>query len=134
MITVDANVIAYLFLQNEFTPLAIQVFEKDPDWYAPILWQSEFRNILINYYRKKLLTLDNIQKIADEAHNLMANHEQLISSDAVLELAAKSRCTAYDCEYVALAKEMALLLVTFDKDVIRDFPRIAALPQNFLRS
>ena len=134
MIVVDANLIGYLFLQNEFTPLTIQVFEKDPDWYAPLLWQSEVRNIVTKYFRKELLTLEQIQHIINEAHDLMTDHERLVASSSVLELMAKSRCTAYDCEYVALAKEMKFPLVTFDKDVVRDFPQIAKFPQDFIRS
>ena len=55
----------------------------------------------------------------------MVEHERYVSSDLVLELVASSKCSSYDCEYLALAKEMNLTLVTFDKDVVRDFPQIA---------
>lgn len=37
MIVVDANLIGYFFITGEHSPLATQVFEKDPDWYAPLL-------------------------------------------------------------------------------------------------
>jgi predicted nucleic acid-binding protein len=62
----------------------------------------------------------------------MFEHERNVSSNLVIELVALSKCTSYDCEYVALAKEMNLTLVTFDKDIMRDFPRIAISPQNFV--
>jgi len=43
----------------------------------------------------------------------------------VLDLVASSTCTAYDCEFVALARELAVPLVTTDKQILRDFPAIA---------
>ena len=132
MIIVDANLIGNLFIQSDHSPLAIQVFEKDPDWYAPILWQSEVRSIVTAYFRHHLLTLDKVYRVMDEAHALMIDHERFISSNLVLELVGTSKCTSYDCEYVALAKEMKLTLVTFDKQVVGEFPRIAVFPQNFV--
>ncbi|MGZ9235472.1 MAG: type II toxin-antitoxin system VapC family toxin [Anaerolineales bacterium] len=134
MIVVDANLIGNLLLQSKDTPLAVQVFEKDPDWYAPILWQSEVRSIVTSYFRHNLLTLDKAFRIMDEAHGLMLDHERNVSSSSVLELVGISKCTSYDCEYVALAKEMNLALVTFDKQVVGTFPRIAVFPQDFVNT
>ena len=68
----------------------------------------------------------------NEAHDLMIEHERFVSSNVVLELVASSKCRSYDCEYVALAKEMNLTLVTFDKEVVRDFSHIAVFPQDFI--
>jgi predicted nucleic acid-binding protein len=45
-----------------------------------------------------------------------------VSAERVLGLVARSTCTAYDCEYVALAQELAVPLVTADKQVLRAFP------------
>ncbi len=132
MIVADANLIGNLFIQSKDSPLAMQVFEKDPDWYAPLLWQSEIRSIVTSYVRHNLLTLDKAYQIMDEAHRLMIDHERFISSNLVLELVGASKCTSYDCEYVALAKEMNLTLVTFDKQVVGAVPRIAVFPQAFI--
>ncbi len=46
MIVVDSNVLAYLYLPGEYTAAAEVLLEHDSDWAAPILWRSEFRNIL----------------------------------------------------------------------------------------
>ncbi|MEW6401241.1 MAG: type II toxin-antitoxin system VapC family toxin [Chloroflexota bacterium] len=132
MIIVDANLIAALFIQNDQSQLANKIFEKDPDWYAPLLWQSEMRSIVTQYIRHKLMTFDRAVQIMDEAHALMIEHERLISSDRVLELVSTSKCTSYDCEYVALAKEMNLTLVTFDQQVVGQFPGIALFPERFV--
>ncbi len=132
MIIVDANLIGALFVQSEQTSLATRIFEKDPDWYAPLLWQSEMRSLLTSYLRHKLITLDKATQIMDEVHALMMEHERHISSSLVLELVATSKCTSYDCEYVALAREMKLTLVTFDKEIVGAFPGIAIFPQDFI--
>jgi predicted nucleic acid-binding protein len=132
MIVVDANVIAYFLLQTEKTEVAEQIWAKDMNWFAPLLWRSEVRNILTNYIRNNLLTLERAQIVMDKAHELMHEREHFVSSARVLELATSSRCTAYDCEYVALAHQFGLSLVTFDKAITQNFPATAILPQNFL--
>lgn len=51
MIVVDTNVLAYLYLPGEYTAAAEALLAHDPDWAAPVLWRSEFRNILAGYLR-----------------------------------------------------------------------------------
>ena len=51
--------------------------------------------------------------------NLMAK------SALILDLVAASDCSAYDCEYVALARHLNLKLVTYDKKILHNFPDIA---------
>ncbi len=133
MIVVDANLIGALFIQGEQSPVATRVFEKDPDWYAPLLWQSEMRSLITSYLRHRLITLDKATQIMDEAHALMMEHERFVSSNLVLELVSMSKCTSYDCEYIALAREMNLTLVTFDKEVVGQFPGKAVFPQDFVK-
>ncbi len=132
MIVVDANLIGYFFIEGEFSSLASQVFEKDPDWYAPLLWQSEVRSIVTKHFRFKKMPLIKSQQIMNEAHDLMIEHERFVSSSTVLDLISSSKCSSYDCEYVALAKEMNLTLVTFDKEVVGEFPQIAVFPNDFI--
>lgn len=133
MIIVDTDLIGALFMQSDQSSLATRIFEKDPDWYAPLLWQSEMRSLLTSYLRHKLITLDKATEIMDEAHALMMEHERFVSSNLVLELVSTSNCTSYDCEYIALAKEMNINLVTFDKQVVGAFPGIAVFPKDFVR-
>jgi predicted nucleic acid-binding protein len=114
VIVVDTNVIAYLYLPGPYTAAAEALLLSDPDWAAPALWRSELRNILSTYVRKALLSLDDAYRIQREAEALMAEREYEVDSLDVLKLAKDSGCTAYDCEFVALARRLGTALVTQD--------------------
>lgn len=126
MIVVDSNVLAYLYLPGDHTARAEALLERDPDWAAPVLWRSEFRNILAGYMRRKTLTFDQACNLQTEAESLLAGSEFEVDSWTVLELVRDSDCSAYDCEFVALAIKLDTKLVTVDKKLLRAFPTRAA--------
>jgi predicted nucleic acid-binding protein len=121
VIVVDTNVIAYLLMPGDQTPHARRVLQRDPVWAAPLLWRSELRNVLAVAMRRGHVTLADALDVMDAATTLLAGGEFAVPSPAVLRLSARSRCSAYDCEYVALAEELGLPLVTADRDILRDF-------------
>ena len=106
---------------------------KDPDWIAPLLWRSEFRNVLAGSLRKKLITLEAAIDIIEEAETQFAGREFLASSPAVMRLVANSRCSAYDCEFVAVAEEQHVSLLTVDRQILSDFPKVAISLEKFAR-
>jgi predicted nucleic acid-binding protein len=134
VIVVDSNIIVYLHLAGPRLEQARQLLREDAHWAAPLLWRSEFRNVLALYVRKGLLTLAAAQEIMDEALRLMAGREYEVASSQVLRLAASSSCSAYDCEFVALAQDLGVALVTVDQQVLDQFPEIAVSPDRHLAS
>lgn len=124
MIVADTNLIAYLFIEGEFTLQAESIYQFDPDWVAPYLWRSEFRNILTLYLRKKILSLAESRAIADLAEDLLLGNEFDLNSDSILDLAFSSSLSAYDCEYVVLAQKLGIKLITNDKKILRLFPNL----------
>ena len=122
MIVVDSNILAYLYLPGEFTAAAEALLEQEPEWTAPLLWRSEFRNILAGYVRRRMLSLEQACSLQSEAEALMAGFEFEVHSRDVLELVRDSECSAYDCEFVALAERLDAKLVTMDKKVLKAFP------------
>ncbi|MFZ2446495.1 MAG: type II toxin-antitoxin system VapC family toxin [Syntrophobacteraceae bacterium] len=132
MIVADTNTIAYLFFTGEHTSEAEMVMEKDSDWVAPILWRSEFRNVIANYLRRGLLTLVQALQIAEQAEFLMMGNEFEITSSRVLSLVSTSNCSAYDCEFVALAQELGAPLVTSDLRILAEFSSVAVSPRAFV--
>lgn len=131
MIVVDSNVIAYLYLQGEHTRAAEHLLEEAGEWAAPVLWRSEFRNILAGYLRRKTLTFEQACRLQTEAEDLLAGNEFEVDSASVLQLVRSSDCSAYDCEFIALAIQLDTRLVTMDKKLLKSFPdRAVALVAN----
>lgn len=125
MIVVDTNLLAYLYLPGEFTAAAESLLEREPEWAAPPLWRSEFRNILAGYTRRGMLSFEQACSLQSEAEALMDGFEFEVTSREVLELVRHSECSAYDCEFVALAVRLDSQLVTMDRKVLKAFPKIA---------
>ena len=127
MIVVDSNILAYLYLPSDRTSAAEALLEQDPEWVAPVLWRSEFRNILAGYMRRKTITFDQACSLQSEAESLLAGAEFEVNSSSVLELVRDSDCSAYDCEFIALAIKLNTKLVTVDKKLLREFPTRAVV-------
>jgi len=123
VIVVDTNVLAYLYLPTNYTAHAEALLQRDPEWAAPILWRSEFRNILAGYLRRRTLSFEAAGAIQAEAEGLLAGNEHLVDSLRVLELVRDSDCSAYDCEFVALAMRLGTTLITMDAKLLQAFPR-----------
>lgn len=125
MIVVDANILIYLWLRESNVETAEELFATDPHWIAPLLWRSEFRNVVVGALRRKTISRQTALAAIDGAERQMDGNEQMVDSRDVLRLATQSRCSAYDCEYVALAETAGVLLVTNDKQILKEFPSIA---------
>jgi predicted nucleic acid-binding protein len=125
VIVVDTNVVAYLWLPGDHTPAAEKVLLGDAEWAAPLLWRSEFRNILAGAIKRQALSVARAAEIAAAAESQFGGREFHVETARVLALSARSGCSAYDCEFVALAEDLALPLVTNDREVLRAFPDVA---------
>ena len=125
MIVVDTNIIAYLYISGEKSLQVEQLLSFDSLWYAPILWRSRFRNVLSKYLRKGILNLDEILMIIQQAEKLLDDNEYRISSSHIMQLVSSSSCSAYDCEFVALAQYLDIPLITADKKILGQFPAVA---------
>lgn len=133
MIIVDTNVIAYLYLPTDYTPDAEKLLIQEPVWAAPYLWRSELRNVIALFLRKKLVSFEQGVQIQAEAELLMSENEFVVKSSDVLSLVKHSNCSAYDCEFVALAKNFKSTLVTTDKKIISEFPSTAKSLRQILK-
>jgi len=134
MIVVDTNIIGYLYLSSERTEQAEQALLKDAEWVAPLLWRSEFRSVLAQYIRRGILRVEEAEQVMDKAQALMLGQEYEVVPSDVLRLVAQSGCTAYNCEFVALAQELGIALVTVNREVLREFPEIAVGLEEYVGS
>jgi len=131
LIVADTNLIAYLLVTGPYTDEAEAVYEKDPEWVAPLFWRSEFRNVLVLSVRRGLLSLQNAFDVMERAERMMKGREHQTASAGILRLASDSGCSAYDCEFVALALELNVPLVTSDNALIRKFKPTAVSMRAF---
>ena len=131
MIAVDTNVVAYLFIPGVHTDLAEKALRQDRDWAVPFLWRSEFRSVLAGYIRRKNIPFETAVQIMEQAESFLKRFEYSVSSFKVLELVARSRCSAYDCEFVALAQDLRVPLVTTDNQILKSFPELTVSLRSF---
>jgi predicted nucleic acid-binding protein len=125
MIVVDTNVLAYLWLPGERTKAAERLLKKDPDWNAPLSWRWEFRRVLAGYLRRGDVSLETALQIVEGAEGQMHGREFSVPSPQVLARVEGSECSADDCEFVVLADELGVSLVTSDARLLKSFPALA---------
>ena len=131
MIVADTNLLIYLYVQGQRTEESEAVLQRDALWAVPLLWRSEFRNSLIGLFRAHALQLDDALTMIDEAERWLTGREYSVLSRQVLTLASRSGCSAYDCEFVVLAQDLEIPLVTTDRQILKAFPTIAVSPSAF---
>lgn len=134
MIVVDTNIVVYFFIASESTKSAEELFKKDSDWHVPYLWRSEFRNAIAGYMRLGGMTEAIASKTTEEAENFFKGKEYFVDFKDVVNCLSSSTASAYDCEFVVLAKKQNVPLITLDQKLIKEFPSIAQNIAQFLKS
>ncbi len=132
MIVVDTNIIAYLYISGERSTQAEQLLSKSSVWAAPVLWRSELRNVLAGYLRRDFLQFDDVLRIMHEAEAVLGGNEFSVESRDIMRLVSDSNCSAYDCEFVALAQYLEVPLVTSDKQILLEFPDVAQSLESYV--
>jgi len=125
VVVVDTNVLAYLVVEGERTGDAIALRQADPTWAAPRLWRSELANVLALYVRQGTMTLASAVRRYQAAAALVREVE--VAVDQVLAATVEGPCSAYDAEFVVLARDLGVRLVTADKRLASAFPDVALL-------
>lgn len=133
MIVVDTNIVSYLYFPSNETELVEKLYQKNPIWSVPFLWRSEFRNVGTLYLRKGMLSYETVKDAVQRAEELLWGYEEMVESEEVFPLVQKSKCSAYDCEFVALAIRLNTYLITYDKKIISEFPDVALKPEQYLK-
>jgi predicted nucleic acid-binding protein len=122
VIVVDTNVLAYLLIPGKYTESAENLLAADADWAAPRLWRSELKNVLSTYVRNKLMALGDAVALYRRAAEVIGTDEYEVEAFDVLRLSQSSGCSAYDCEFVALAEFLDLKFVSADAKLVKAFP------------
>ena len=115
MIVADANVVAALYFEGVDTEDARRLLECDGDWLVPELWQHEMLNIAASYAKFTQTSLARVAVVWEHAAAQFGSRMRPVNMMETLRLAAKSGISAYDAQYVFLAQELGVWLVTQDK-------------------
>lgn len=136
MIVVDTDVVAYAFVRHDRgrAHLTDRVTEIDRDWAVPVLWLSEFRNVLASLMRFRGLDPEQAKRLALAAERQLEARTIPVYSPDVLDLVSRSGLTAYDCEFVAAARALGVPLVTGDRRIADAFPETAVTMEDFVRA
>ncbi len=133
MIVADTNLIVAAAVGASNAHGAAAVYSRDSGWCAPPLWRSEFWNVLAMHMAHSGMSLPAALACWRTATGVVTRGDLPVEAAQVLSLSYQSGCTAYDCEFVALAQTLGVPLVTSDKQVLKAFPGIAISPTSFVR-
>ncbi|OGV43880.1 MAG: hypothetical protein A2X48_05290 [Lentisphaerae bacterium GWF2_49_21] len=136
MIVVDTNILVYYMIEGENTALAQKVKEQDPEWIVPSLWKHEFINALTVIHiqnKKQGRDFNQYQSIWHDTLNLFSESETPVDLSNALDLAVNNGISAYDAQFVTLAKDLDVKLITADRELLRKFPETAVSMESFAK-
>lgn len=134
VIVVDTNVLGYFLLPTIHTSVAETLWNKDSAWVSPMLIHSEFRNVVLGAVRRQDIQQEDALAMLDQALEAVDVPVDVVDGQGVLRLALDSGCSAYDCEFVWLARVLGVPLVTADRQVLESFPDSAVSMKTFLET
>jgi predicted nucleic acid-binding protein len=117
VIVVDATVVAHLLLGGRCEPEARALFVRDPDWVAPRVWRTAFRELLVVYRHRRGLAVTDALQLAADAERVLRGADYEVELARVLAVAERTGRCAMDCEHLALARELGVPYVTADRDL-----------------
>lgn len=134
MIVADASLLAHLLIPSSDSALAEDVYRRDPEWSAPVLWRSELRSVLLKHMRNSEMKIDLAKAVIEKGLLVISDRETLPPTPAVLEAAVEFKVSAYDAEYLVVARQLGVPLLTFDRKLQQAAPRLAIAPSVFASS
>lgn len=125
MIVVDTNVMVYLLTGSGPGDAAARLLREDPEWVAPAILLSELQNVVVGLLRGGLVEFSDGAALCEDAEAVLGDRVVSVPAASVLKAAVEGRLSAYDAEYVALARRLGLPLVTADRTILEGAPDVA---------
>ena len=125
MIVVDTNVMVYLLTGIGPGEEAARHLSRDPEWAAPTLLLSELRNVVAGLVRTCRMDAADAAEICRDAEEILGDRLASVPSEPVLEEALKKGLSAYDAEFVVLARRLGVALLTADRAIQEAAPEVA---------
>jgi predicted nucleic acid-binding protein len=122
VIVVDVNVVVHLLTGSGKHEAARALWDLEPDWRLPALWRHEFLNVLATLAREGFIGREEADQLWKNGLSLFTGAETAVPWSEALDLAIGKRISAYDAQYVALARSLRSPLVTEDAKLRKAFP------------
>jgi predicted nucleic acid-binding protein len=134
MVVVDANVIVYAVFQTPELPFVAALQQKDPDWLLPTLWQHEVASAAATFVRAGKADLQQARAAMAAALSLVGGREHTVDLADCIEAAVAHDLSAYDAQYLVLARSLGVKCVTADQKFLRNAPGITIALRDFSTS
>jgi len=133
-VVVDTNVAAYLVLQTQPFYLEVAEFWQEVKFAsAPVHWQAEIAQTIWMAARAGLLHAATAADRLSFAGDLPISAQPLSPLwPGALQRAIRCGVAVYDTLFVELAARRGCPLVTYDQQLLREFPDIACRPAALL--
>lgn len=125
MIVVDTNVMVRFVFGGDEAGEAARLYRRDPEWTAPGILMSELRNVLVGFARRGTVTLDQAVSMSDDAAVVLGRRIVNVPGSRVVATALECGLSAYDAEFVVLARMLAVPLATLDREILRGAADVA---------
>jgi len=132
MIVSDTNLVVYLHVESEFTLRARQVYGIDPDWVFPPVAPSEAANALATLTREKWISAETALLSLELIEPRIVAGFRDVPMKAVLQLAIERGISTYDAQFIVLAGQLGVFLVTEDGKLKKRFPDVAISMEAFI--
>jgi predicted nucleic acid-binding protein len=132
MIVVDTCIITHLFNATELTDAAQQVFDINPDWYAPTTWREEYANVLAKLCKKNKYKPKEVLELFQTTCEAFQNREYKIDTKDALECAMQYQISVYDAHFIVLAEQLNTGLITEDMEVLKKCPKYAICMREYV--
>lgn len=133
MLVADTNVLAYFCIPGEKSAEVEALLRFDAEWIAPVLWRSELINVLSSYHRIKGMPVSDCLEAFEMVEQLLSERTFSVAPLRVLETASKTGCAGYDSEFLVLAEDFSVSLVTYDQKLIARSAGLACQPSEFMK-
>lgn len=128
MIVVDTNVVVQLVAVGDEHVAAATLLRRDSAWSAPPILMSELRNVLVGFVRRGALTQEQAAAMTEDASAILGGRIAGVSGRQIVAAALECGLTAYDAEFVVLARRLGVPLATLDGEILKGAPDVAVSP------
>ena len=128
MIVVDTNVVVQLVAGGDQYIATARLLRRDAMWSAPPILMSELRNVLLGFVRRGAITEEQAAAMIEDAAGILGGRIAGISGPQTIATALECGLTAYDAEFVVLARMLRVPLATLDQAILSGAPDVAVPP------